>query len=91
MHSVCQYLAYLKLNGSFQAQNIQMNGSFSAYLLHETPKLKRDFESHTMLRHMRLRDDVKEYWGFFLQKGSIVTINLCTRLCWLYIDTEVDQ
>ncbi|KAB7496608.1 hypothetical protein Anas_03691 [Armadillidium nasatum] len=32
-----------------------------------------------MLQHVVLKDDVKEYWGFFLQKGSIVNINLCTR------------
>ncbi|RXG54509.1 hypothetical protein Avbf_12762 [Armadillidium vulgare] len=61
-----------------QGQTVQMNGSFNAYLVPEAPRKKLNYSIHTMLQHVVLKDDVKEYWGFFLQKGSIVNINLCT-------------
>lgn len=56
-----------------------MNGSFNAYLLKEKPKLKRWKQHVTMNRQMMLQDDIKEFWGFYLLRGSIVKLSVCSR------------
>ena len=30
-------------------------------------------------RNMMLEDDIKEYWGFYLLRGSIVRLSVCSR------------
>ncbi|KAB7493775.1 hypothetical protein Anas_00128, partial [Armadillidium nasatum] len=60
-------------------QRVYMNGSFNAYLLPESPHVSENYSVHSMLQHITLKNDVKEYWGFYLLKGSLVTINLCSR------------
>ena len=56
-----------------------MNGSFNAYLLPERPRL-RQFKQHvTMKRKMVLEDDIKEFWGFYLLRGSKVRLSVCSR------------
>lgn len=32
-----------------------------------------------MTRHLVLEDDMKEYWGFYLLRGSSVTVSACVR------------
>ena len=32
-----------------------------------------------MDRTMMLKDDIKEYWGFYLLKGSTVKLSVCAR------------
>ena len=32
-----------------------------------------------MNRNMILQDDIKEYWGFYLLKGSTVNLSVCSR------------
>ena len=54
-----------------EGQVLSMNGTFNAYLLEERPKLKRWRQHVTMNRNMMLEDDIKEYWGFYLLKGTI--------------------
>lgn len=56
-----------------------MNGSFNAYLLAEKPKLRRWKQHVTMNRNMMLQDDIKEFWGFYLLRGSIVKLSVCSR------------
>ncbi|KAF2366999.1 protein of unknown function DUF4793 [Trinorchestia longiramus] len=62
-----------------QGQSVQMNGSFNAYLLAKTPETKPSRTRYTILKNLKLRDDVKEYWGFYLRGGSTVTLSSCTR------------
>ncbi|KAI4466671.1 hypothetical protein MML48_2g00018005 [Holotrichia oblita] len=62
-----------------QRQLIQVNATFNAFLLPETPNLETDTKHLTMVRHLMLEDDTKEYWGFYLLKGSTVTISTCVR------------
>lgn len=30
-------------------------------------------------RNLELSDDMKEYWGFYLLRGSTVTVSTCAR------------
>ncbi|MPC26396.1 hypothetical protein E2C01_019532 [Portunus trituberculatus] len=62
-----------------QAQSTHMNGSFTSYLTSGRPELRPDRRTYVMLNHLRARDDVKEYWGFYLLRGSTVTISSCAR------------
>jgi peptidyl-prolyl cis-trans isomerase SDCCAG10 len=36
-------------------------------------------QKHLHFRQMNLPDDVKEYWGFYLLKGSHVKLTVCSR------------
>ena len=56
-----------------------MNGSFNAYLLPKRPKLRHYRQHVTMKRKMILEDDVKEFWGFYLLRGSTVRVSTCSR------------
>lgn len=56
-----------------------MNGSFNAYLLSERPQLQRYRQHVKMRRKMMLQDDIKEYWGFYLLRGSFVRLSVCSR------------
>ncbi|KAL1497533.1 hypothetical protein ABEB36_008477 [Hypothenemus hampei] len=62
-----------------QKQRIKTNTTFNAFLLSEPPKLSSNSQTLTMIRHLILEDDIKEYWGFYLLKGSSVTVNTCVR------------
>merc|ERR1719204_1206893 len=60
-------------------QELKMNGTFNAYLLPHRPKLRQYRQHVTMKRKMVLEDDVKEFWGFYLLRGSRVRISTCSR------------
>ncbi|XP_068214819.1 uncharacterized protein [Palaemon carinicauda] len=62
-----------------QAQTTHMNGSFNTYLSQGFPGVGRERRRHVMLHTMKMKDDVKEYWGFHLLQGSTVTISSCAR------------
>ncbi|XP_069173167.1 uncharacterized protein [Procambarus clarkii] len=62
-----------------QAQKAHMNGTFNGYLSRSAPGVDPQRRTHVMLHSLALRDDVKEYWGFFLLKGSTVTLSSCSR------------
>ncbi|XP_047480885.1 uncharacterized protein LOC125033435 isoform X2 [Penaeus chinensis] len=62
-----------------QAQLTRMNGSFTAFLAPETPHILNSPRVHAMIHSIALGDDVKEYWGFHLLKGSKVTVSACSR------------
>ncbi|XP_052121090.1 uncharacterized protein LOC113212116 isoform X2 [Frankliniella occidentalis] len=61
-----------------QAQAVRANGSFSAWMMGGKPGRGRRRRS-SLVRDIRLGDDVKEYWGFYLLKGSSVTVSPCAR------------
>ncbi|XP_064108816.1 uncharacterized protein LOC135217064 [Macrobrachium nipponense] len=61
-----------------KAQYAQMNGSFTTYRSADIPALRDERRRHVMLHNTILKDDVKEYWGFHLLKGSRVTISTCS-------------
>ncbi len=62
-----------------QAQELRMNSSFNAYLLSERPRLRRYQRRARMRRMMMLEDDIKEFWGFYLLRGSVVRLSVCAR------------
>ncbi|XP_064108790.1 uncharacterized protein LOC135217062 isoform X2 [Macrobrachium nipponense] len=62
-----------------QAQTTHMNGSFNTYMSQGLPNVRGERRRHVMLHTMKMKDDVKEYWGFHLLQGSTVTISSCAR------------
>ncbi|KAL1462724.1 hypothetical protein WDU94_014537, partial [Cyamophila willieti] len=62
-----------------QKQIIRANTTFNAYLLSAQPDTKPDPVHISMTRELVLSNDMKEYWGFYLLKGSIVTVSSCVR------------
>ncbi|XP_065168171.1 uncharacterized protein [Atheta coriaria] len=62
-----------------QRQLVRTNATFNAFLLPETPTISYKHKPMTMVRHLELEDDTKEYWGFYLLRGSTVTISSCVR------------
>nr|XP_053632833.1 uncharacterized protein LOC128688856 isoform X2 [Cherax quadricarinatus]XP_053632834.1 uncharacterized protein LOC128688856 isoform X2 [Cherax quadricarinatus] len=62
-----------------QAQNVNMNGSFNGYLSPSTLDVDSQRRTHVMINHLVLRDDIKEYWGFYLLRGSTITLSSCSR------------
>ncbi|KAG0716943.1 hypothetical protein GWK47_008455 [Chionoecetes opilio] len=63
-----------------QAQWTNMNGSYNAYLTNDVPPASLTRSTHHMLYSTTLQDDVKEYWGFHLLKGSTVTMATCSTM-----------
>lgn len=56
-----------------------MNVSFNAFQIVDQ-KMNTDKKKYFNLKkNMILPDDTLEYWGFFLNKGSIVNLSLCSR------------
>nr|CAI5851290.1 unnamed protein product [Callosobruchus analis] len=62
-----------------QRQRVQANTTFNAFLLPSTPKLAQEKKTLSMVRELVLEDDTKEYWGFYLLKGTSVTVSTCVR------------
>lgn len=56
-----------------------MNSSFNAFQI-DNSQMDTNNKKHFRLRKsMTLPDDSLEYWGFFLNKGSVVNLTLCSR------------
>ncbi|XP_043277168.1 uncharacterized protein [Venturia canescens] len=47
--------------------------------MREAPKIEPETIPYSMTRHLVLEDDMKEYWGFYLLRGSSVTVSTCVR------------
>lgn len=62
-----------------QRQIVRANATFNAYLLSDHPDVKADPVHIAMTRRLVLSNDMKEYWGFYLLKDSIVTVSSCVR------------
>ncbi|XP_065564387.1 uncharacterized protein LOC136029859 isoform X2 [Artemia franciscana] len=62
-----------------QKQVLEVNASsYSAYLIDSKPEREVDMHQVSMLRHFTITDDTKEYWGFYLLKGSKITVSSCS-------------
>ncbi|KAF2879332.1 hypothetical protein ILUMI_26843 [Ignelater luminosus] len=62
-----------------QKQTVKLNTTFNAFVLPHHPQVAPDRKPLSMERTLYLDDDMKEYWGFYLLKGSTVTISTCVR------------
>ncbi|XP_071454893.1 uncharacterized protein [Hetaerina americana] len=62
-----------------QRQLVEANASFNAFLMPDTPQVEEEPQRMTMHRSIYLGDDMKEYWGFYLLKGSTVSLSACAR------------
>lgn len=63
-----------------QKQIIRVNNTtFNAFVLPHVPNVSKDRTVVGMVRELVLSDDMKEYWGFYLLKGSTVTVSTCVR------------
>ncbi|XP_026809627.1 uncharacterized protein LOC113551536 isoform X1 [Rhopalosiphum maidis] len=62
-----------------QRHIVNTNATFNAYSLPEKPTMLPKMEFVEMERHITLEDDIKEYWGFYLLKDSIVKVSTCSR------------
>lgn len=62
-----------------QKQVIKVNATFNAFLMSGLPHVAEEHKDLSMVRELSLEDDMKEYWGFYLLKGSAVTVSTCVR------------
>ncbi|XP_045519653.1 uncharacterized protein LOC123711216 isoform X1 [Pieris brassicae] len=62
-----------------QTQVVKSNATFNAFVVPDLPELTEDLVPVSMTRQLELEDDMKEYWGFYLLKGSTVTVSACCR------------
>ena len=60
-----------------QMVKVNDNATFNAFLFSEDPPLAPVLQPVSMVREIFLEDDMKEYWGFYLLAGSIVTVSSC--------------
>jgi peptidyl-prolyl cis-trans isomerase SDCCAG10 len=67
---------------------VKVNTTFNAFLLENSPSLASHLKPLTMVRHLSLEDDTKEYWGFYLLQGSSVTVSTCVRY-WRFASNAV--
>ncbi|KPI98599.1 hypothetical protein RR46_04572 [Papilio xuthus] len=62
-----------------QRQVVKSNATFNAFVVPGPPSLADELVPVSMTRELELEDDMKEYWGFYLLKGSSVTVSTCVR------------
>ncbi|XP_028170520.1 uncharacterized protein LOC114360139, partial [Ostrinia furnacalis] len=60
-----------------QSQVVKSNTTFNAFVVPGQPELLDELVPVSMTRQLELQDDMKEYWGFYLLKGSTVTVSTC--------------
>ncbi|XP_044750834.1 uncharacterized protein LOC123311113 isoform X2 [Coccinella septempunctata] len=62
-----------------QAHYLQMNTSFNAFQLKGNPQISDKMKHIRLKKSMSLPDDTFEYWGFFLLRGAVVKLKVCSR------------
>ncbi|CAG4995515.1 unnamed protein product [Parnassius apollo] len=62
-----------------QRQVVKSNATFNAFVVPGPPAFADELVPVSMTRELELEDDMKEYWGFYLLKGSSVTVSTCVR------------
>ncbi|KAG5874028.1 hypothetical protein JTB14_032004 [Gonioctena quinquepunctata] len=68
-----------------QRQLVKVNATFNAFLLSNNPQISKTKKPLSMVRELDLEDDTKEYWGFYLLKGTAVTVSTCvSKPGWLW-------
>ncbi|XP_028039330.1 uncharacterized protein LOC114249824 [Bombyx mandarina] len=60
-----------------QRQVVRSNATFNAFVVPGPPEMAEELVPVSMTRELELEDDMKEYWGFYLLKGSSVTVSAC--------------
>ncbi|XP_029164286.1 uncharacterized protein LOC114935588 [Nylanderia fulva] len=68
-----------------QSQVVKVNTTFNAYLMSNEPVVEKETVPISMTRHLVMEDDMKEYWGFYLLRGSSVTVSTCVRYPGAYL------
>lgn len=61
------------------AHSLEMNKSFNAIQLSQTPIVSTKRKHIRLKKSMTLPDDTLEYWGFYLLKGATVNLKVCSR------------
>lgn len=59
--------------------SLKMNSTFNAFQLQGKPSKSGKIKHIRLKKSMSLPDDTLEYWGFYLLKGSIVKLRVCSR------------
>lgn len=62
-----------------ESHTLRMNSSFNAYHLKGVPQLSTKRKHIRLKKSMTLPDDTLEYWGFYLLKGALVKLKVCSR------------
>ncbi|XP_018562651.1 uncharacterized protein LOC108904538 isoform X1 [Anoplophora glabripennis] len=62
-----------------EALSLKMNTSFNAFQLRGKPQLSQKRKHIRLKKSMTLPDDTLEYWGFYLLKGALVKLKVCSR------------
>lgn len=62
-----------------QRQLVRVNRTFNAFLMPEVPQIRAQPVRLSMVRELHLDDDFKEYWAYYLLKGSSITVSTCAR------------
>ncbi|XP_063547122.1 uncharacterized protein LOC134754711 isoform X2 [Cydia strobilella] len=62
-----------------QRQVVKSNTTFNAFVMPGHPEISEELVPVSMTRELELEDDMKEYWGFYLLKGSTVTVSACVN------------
>lgn len=58
---------------------LHMNTTFNVYLLRERPRFENATRLYTTEKRFNLKEGEQEFWGFFLPRGSTVTVAGCAR------------
>ncbi|RZC39101.1 hypothetical protein BDFB_011007 [Asbolus verrucosus] len=61
------------------SHTLRMNSTFNAFQLAGEPKLSHKRKHIRLKKSMTLPDDTLEYWGFYLLKGALVKLKVCSR------------
>ncbi|CAG9862707.1 unnamed protein product [Phyllotreta striolata] len=59
--------------------SLKMNSTFNAFQLQGKPTKSEKLKHIRLKKSMTLPDDTLEYWGFYLLKGSVVQLKVCSR------------
>ncbi|KAJ8935077.1 hypothetical protein NQ314_013022 [Rhamnusium bicolor] len=62
-----------------ESLSLKMNSSFNAFQLIGTPQISHKRKHIRLKKSMTLPDDTLEYWGFYLLKGALVKLKVCSR------------
>lgn len=61
------------------SQTLRTNSTFNAFQLIGEPKLTNQRKHIRLKKSMTLPDDTLEYWGFYLLRGAVVKLRVCSR------------
>lgn len=62
-----------------QSHSLKMNRSFNAFQVDRKSVVTNSRKHIRLKKSMTLPDDTLEYWGFYLLKGAVVELKVCSR------------